>query len=480
MATRLTPEELKQISTFRKRTVFFCFVTLILFLLLSSRFFYLQIIEYDNFIIKAEANRKTETAHPPRRGIIMDKNGELLAANEPIYTLEITPGKVVGLAKTIESLEKIIPITKYDKKRFYRLKDELPRLSPVPLKSNLTDEDVARFIAQAWKFPGVEVRSRMHRYYPQGKDAAHVVGYIGRISQRDQAALEKSGKEAEYSGTLNIGKLGLEQSYEDVLHGKPGIEELEVRASGRPIRSLSKSPATSGSNLILSLDMGLQREITKVLDGRRGAIVAIEPATGDVLAFVSNPSFDPNLFVDGIDQETWDELNNDEDKPLLNRALRGAYPIGSTIKPFLALSAAQLGVRDPSRVIQDRGTFQLGNHTFRDSTHGRGYGPVDMKRSIVVSSDVYYYSLAQDMGIDKIHDSLAPFGFGQITGIDLKGEARGILPSREWKEKRFKRKWLTGDTISVGIGQGYNAFTMLQLAHAVATLANDGVVMKPH
>ena len=249
MATRLTPEELKQISTFRKRTVFFCFVTLILFLLLASRFFYLQIIEYDNFIIKAEANRKTETAHPPRRGIIMDKNGELLAANEPIYTLEITPGKVVGLAKTIESLEKIIPITKYDKKRFYRLKDELPRLSPVPLKSNLTDEDVARFIAQAWKFPGVEVRSRMHRYYPQGKDAAHVVGYIGRISQRDQAALEKSGKEAEYSGTLNIGKLGLEQSYEDVLHGKPGIEELEVRASGRPIRSLSKSPATSGSNL---------------------------------------------------------------------------------------------------------------------------------------------------------------------------------------------------------------------------------------
>ena len=480
MATRLTAEELKQISTFRRRSVFFCFVTIILFLLLASRFFYLQILEYDNFIIKAEANRKTETAHPPRRGIIMDKNGELLAANEPIYTLEITPGKVVGLAKTIEALEKIIPITKYDKKRFYRLKDELPRLSPVPLKSNLTDEDVARFIAQAWKFPGVEVRSRMHRYYPQGKDAAHVVGYIGRISQRDQAALEKSGKEAEYSGTLNIGKLGLEQSYEDVLHGKPGIEELEVRASGRPIRSLSKSPATSGSNLILSLDMGLQREITKVLDGRRGAIVAIEPATGDVLAFVSNPSFDPNLFVDGIDQETWDELNNDEDKPLLNRALRGAYPIGSTIKPFLALSAAQLGVRDPNRVIQDRGTFQLGNHTFRDSTHGRGYGPVDMKRSIVVSSDVYYYSLAQDMGIDEIHDSLAPFGFGQITGIDLKGEVRGILPSKEWKEKRFKRKWLTGDTISVGIGQGYNAFTMLQLAHAVATLANDGVVMKPH
>ncbi len=480
MVKRLTKEEIQQIKTFRGRSWFFGFVTVFLFSILAFRFFYLQVIEYDNFIVKAEANRKTEAFHAPRRGIIMDKHGEMLAANEPIYTLEITPGKVHGLNKTIEDLSKIIEISKYERRKFLRLKDELPRLSPVPLKSNLTDEEVARFVAQSWRYPGVEVRSRMHRYYPQGKDAAHVVGYIGRISQRDQTALEKSGKEADYTGTLYIGKLGLEQSYEDVLHGKPGVEELEVRASGRPIRSLSNRPSTTGSNLVLSLDMGLQREITKVLNGRRGAIVAIEPATGDILGFVSNPSFDPNLFVDGIDQETWDGLNQDPDKPLLNRALRGAYPIGSTIKPFLAASAAELGVRDPKTVIQDRGTFKLGNHIFRDSTHGRGYGPVDMKRSIVVSSDVYYYSLAQDMGIDRIHDSLAPFGFGQITGIDLKGEVRGILPSKEWKLKRFKRKWLTGDTISVGIGQGYNAFTMLQLAHAVATLANDGIIMKPH
>lgn len=320
----------------------------------------------------------------------------------------------------------------------------------------------------------------MHRSYPAGKDAAHVVGYIGRISQRDQTRLEESGRGNDYTGTLNIGKTGIELSYEDVLHGKPGFEQIEVRASGRPIRSLSMTQPQSGNNLVLTLDMGLQREIMKELDDRRGTVIAIEPATGDVLAFVSNPSFDPNLFVDGIDQETWDSLNQDEDKPLMNRALRGTYPIGSTFKPFMALAALEMKVRDPKRVINDNGHFQLGNHVFRDSTRGRGYGPVDMHRSIVVSSDVYYYSLAQEMGIDRIHDFMKPFGFGQITGIDLVGEARGILPSREWKQRRFKQRWAQGDTISIGIGQGYNAFTILQLAHAVATLANDGIVMKPH
>ena len=394
--------------------------------------------------------------------------------------LEITPAKTPNFNQTIKELQKVISISKGDIRRFNRLKDELPRLSPVPVKTNLTDEEVARFTAQAWRFPGVEVRSRMHRSYPAGKDAAHVVGYIGRISQRDQTRLEESGRGNDYTGTLNIGKTGIELSYEDVLHGKPGFEQIEVRASGRPIRSLSMTQPQSGNNLVLTLDMGLQREIMKELGDRRGTVIVIEPATGDVLAFVSNPSFDPNLFVDGIDQETWDNLNQDEDKPLMNRALRGTYPIGSTFKPFMALAALEMKVRDPKRVINDNGHFQLGNHVFRDSTRGRGYGPVDMHRSIVVSSDVYYYSLAQDMGIDRIHDFMKPFGFGQITGIDLVGEARGILPSREWKQRRFKQRWAQGDTISIGIGQGYNAFTILQLAHAVATLANDGIVMKPH
>lgn len=480
MKRRIKELEKKYRKQFRGRCWFFLFVSFLLYAVLAGRFAYLQIFQYDELVTKAEANRKTETAHPPRRGIIMDKNGEILATNEPRYTLEITPAKTPGFNKTIQEIGKVIPISKGEIRKFNRLKDELPRLSPVPIKANLTDEEVARFTAQAWRFPGVEVRSRMHRSYPQGKETAHVVGYIGRISQKDQNRLEESGRGRDYTGTLNIGKTGIELSYEDILHGKPGFEEIEVRASGRPIRSLSQTPPVSGNNLVLSLDMGLQREIMKDLGDRRGTVIAIEPATGDVLAFVSNPSFDPNLFVDGIDQETWDSLNQDEDKPLMNRALRGTYPIGSTFKPFMALGALEMKVRDPKRVINDNGHFQLGNHVFRDSTRGRGYGPVDMHRSIVVSSDVYYYSLAQDMGIDRIHDFMKPFGFGQITGIDLVGEARGILPSKEWKQKRFKQRWSPGDTISIGIGQGYNAFTMLQLAHAVATLANDGVVMKPH
>lgn len=480
MKKRVKEEESKLRLQFSRRGLFFFFVTLLLYSILICRFVWLQVVQYDEFVVKAEANRKTETAHAPRRGVISDKNGEILASNEPIYTLEITPAKTPGFRKTLEELSKVISISRTDKKRFYRLKEELPRLSPVPIKSNLTDEEVARFTAQAWRFPGVEVRSRMHRYYPQGADAAHVVGYIGRINQKDQARLEESGKGRDYTGTLNIGKTGIELSYEDYLHGKPGFEEIEVRASGRPIRSLSTSAPQSGRNLVLTLDMGLQREITKELEGKRGTVIAIEPKTGDILAFVSHPSYDPNLFVDGIDYDTWNALNADEDRPLMNRALRGTYPIGSTFKPFMALAALETKSRDPKKIIYDNGHFQLGNHVFRDSTKGRGYGPVDMHRSIVVSSDVYYYSLAQDMGIDKIHDFMKPFGFGQITGIDLVGEARGILPSKEWKKRRFKKPWLTGDTISIGIGQGYNSFTILQLAHAVATLANDGVVMQPH
>lgn len=480
MKRRIKELEKKYRKQFRGRCWFFLLVTVFLYLILAARFAYLQIFQYDEFVTKAEANRKTETAHPPRRGIILDKNGEVLATNDPIYTLEITPAKATGLKRTIEELGTVISISKGDLRKFNRLKDELPRLSPVPIKSGLTDEEVARFTAQAWRFPGVEVRSRMHRSYPFGRETAHVVGYIGRISQKDQTRLEDSGKGRDYTGTLNIGKTGIELSYEEVLHGRPGFEEIEVRASGRPIRSLSMTEPESGNNLVLTLDLGLQREIMKELGDRRGTVIAIEPKTGDVLAFVSNPSFDPNLFVDGIDQETWDNLNQDEDRPLMNRALRGTYPIGSTFKPFMALGALEMKVRDPKKVINDTGTFTLGNHVFRDSTRGRGYGPVDMHRSIVVSSDVYYYSLAQDMGIDRIHDFMKPFGFGQITGIDLVGEARGILPSKEWKQKRFKQRWAPGDTISIGIGQGYNAFTMLQLAHAVATLANDGVVMKPH
>lgn len=479
--SRFNEELVKQSKqVFKSRCWQFAVVMFLLYGILACRFLWLQVIEYDSFVNKAENNRITETAHAPRRGVIRDRHGELLAVNEPIYSLELVPAKVQGLNKTLDELGKIIEISKYDRRRFFRLKDELPRLSPVPVKTNLTDEEVARFIAQAWRFPGVEVSSRLHRRYPQGAAAAPVVGYIGRISQRDQNRLKEGGEERDYEGTLNIGKIGLELSYEKDLHGEPGFEQVEVRASGRPIRSLSKTEPNPGKDLILSIDMGLQREIYRELKGRRGAVVAIEPSTGEVLAFVSSPSFDPNLFVDGIDHDTWNSLNRDIDKPMMNRPLQGLYPIGSTYKPFMALAALETGTRSPYKVIQDNGSFTYGNHVFRDSTRGKGYGPVDMRRSIVVSSDVYYYSLAQEMGIDKIHDFMEPWGFGQLTGIDLKGEFRGVLPSKAWKEKRYKKAWIPGETISAGIGQGYNNFTILQLAHAVATLANDGVIMRPH
>lgn len=470
----------KNRQQFLRRIWVFLAVMFVLYGALVFRFAWLQIIEYENFVTKAENNRITEAIQPPGRGVIRDRNGHLLAVNEAIYSLEIIPAKVQGLEKTISELSKIIKISNRDKRKFYRLKDELPRLSPVPLKINLTNEDVARFVAQAWRFPGVEVRSREHRYYPYGSVAAHVVGYIGRISQRDQNHLKENGEERDYEGTLNIGKSGLELSYERDLHGVPGIEQVEVRASGRPIRTLSRTEAIPGKDLVLSLDIELQRKIYQELNGRRGAVVAIEPATGDVLAFVSSPSFNPNLFVDGIDYDTWDTLSNNPDLPLMNRPLQGTYPIGSTYKPFLALAALETRTRSAQETILDNGKFQLGNHVFRDSTRGRGYGLVNMYKSIVVSSDVYYYSLAQELGIDKIHDFMVPWGFGQITGIDLKGEYRGVLPSKAWKESRYKKPWILGETVSAGIGQGYNSFTILQLAHAVATLANDGIAISPH
>jgi penicillin-binding protein 2 len=403
----------------------------------------------------------------------------VIAKNYSAYTLEITPSKVEDLDATIEELGKLVDIQPRDKRRFKKLREETRRFDSIPIRTRLSDDEVARFSAQRWRFPGVELRARLFRHYPLGETGAHMIGYIGRISQRDQERIDKLPDASDYNGTQYIGKVGVEQSYEGELHGTTGYEEVETTAGGRAVRRLSNSPATPGNNLVLSIDIKLQEIVERAFGDRRGALIAIEPRTGDVLAFVSKPGFDPNLFVEGIDPKNWDELNHDPDKPLLNRALRGTYPIGSTYKPFLALGALASGKRGADTVIQDNGVFVFGNHRFRDSAKVPN-GPVNMHRSIVVSSDVYYYSLANEMGVNLIHDTMKPWGFGQITGIDVEGEQRGILPSTEWKEKRFKQKWFPGETISIGIGQGYNAFTLLQLAHATANLANGGVVMKPH
>ncbi|MFY7980997.1 MAG: penicillin-binding protein 2 [Limnohabitans sp.] len=471
-----------EIDRFQSRVVIVQWVILLCFALLAARLIYLQVIQHDDLMTQAESNRTAILPTVPPRGNILDRNGVVLASNYSAYTLEITPSKVKDLEATMDALAELVDIQAKDRRRFKRLREESKSFDSLPIRNRLTDEEVARFSAQSYRFPGVEIKARLFRQYPYGELASHVIGYIGRINQRDKEMLEENDDIGNYRGTEYIGKLGVEQRYERELHGITGVNQVETSAGGRAIRSLSNRPATPGQNVVLSIDIQLQKMTEDLFGNRRGALVALDPQTGEVLAFVSKPTFDPNWFVDGIDVENWQMLNGSIDKPLLNRALRGTYPPGSTYKPFMALAALTTGKRTASAITQDSGSWTYGGHTFR--SHGdHGLGAVDMVRSIVSSSNVYYYSLANDMGVDAIHDFMKPLWFGQLTGIDLPGEVRGILPSTEWKRNYFKKpeqkKWFGGETISLGIGQGYNTFTMLQLASATATLANRGVQFKP-
>jgi len=469
----------REVHYFRIRIAVATVFVLVAFTTLIARLAWLQVVKHDAYMAQAELNRIAILPVAPNRGLIKDRNGKIIARNYSAYTLEITPDGLREHDKTIDELSKVVEVLPRDRRRFKKLLEESKRFDAIPIRTRLTDEEVARFSAQRYRFPHVELRARLFRDYPLGQIASHMIGYIGRISPNDMERLEKRGDAPAYYGTDHIGKVGIEQSYENELHGTAGQEQVEITAGGRAVRTLSSSPSTPGNNLILSVDIELQKITETAFGDRRGALIAIEPKTGDVLAFVAKPTFDPNLFVDGIDPKSWDELNNDPDKPLLNRAVRGTYPIGSTYKPFLALAALELGKRKAETVIQDNGFFMFGNRRFRDSNKVP-LGPVDLRRSIVKSSDVYYYMLANDLGVDAMHDFMKPWSFGQLTGIDVEGEQTGILPSTAWKERRFKQKWYPGETISLGIGQGYNSFTLLQLAHATAILANDGVVMKPH
>ena len=474
----------RELHHFRLRLSVAGVFVFILFACLLSRFVWLQVFKHNDYVAQAEENRISVVPIVPNRGLIMDRNGVVLARNYSAYTLEITPSKINGdLDKLIDELSKVVEITPRDRKRFKKLQEETRNLASAPIRIRLSDEEVARFAAQHYRFPGVEIQARLFRQYPLGEVASHVIGYIGRINQRDEKEIEESDDATNYRGTEHIGKEGLERSYERQLHGKTGYEEVEVSAGGRPVRTLSRTPAIPGDNLVLSIDIELQKVVEQAFGNHRGALIAIEPSTGDVLAYVSMPNFDPNLFVEGIDQQSWDALNNSPDHPLLNRPLSGTYPPGSTYKPFMALAALELGKRKPTDAIVDPGYYIFGNHRFRDDKEG-GHGIVDMYKSIVESCDTYYYILANDLGVDAIHDFMVPFGFGQKTGIDLKYERTGVLPSTTWKREAYRKpeqqKWYAGETISIGIGQGYNAFTPLQLAHATATLANNGIVMKPH
>jgi penicillin-binding protein 2 len=470
----------RELDRFRGRLLAGAAFVLLGFVLLAARMVYLQVVRHDAYALQAEANRIAVVPIVPNRGLIVDRNGVVLANNYSAYTLEISPRRPAAeLDALIEALSSVVEITPRDRRRFKRLQEELKGAETLPIRSRLTDEEVARFTARRFQFPGVEIKARLFRSYPLGETGSHLLGYIGRVNQYEKAAMEDwpEERQANYKGTEYIGKLGLEQAYETELHGTTGFEEVETSAAGRPVRRLRSQPATPGNSLVLSIDIRLQALVERLFGNRRGALVAIDPRNGEVLAFVSMPTFDPNLFVDGIDTESWRELNESIDKPLLNRALRGTYPPGSTFKPFMAMAAMTSGKRGPSVVVNDTGSFTFGNHTFRSHGDG-GLGPVDMHRSIVKSSNVYYYTLANEMGVDLMHAHLRPFGFGVKTGIDLENEVTGVLPSTEWKRRAYRKpeqqRWYAGETISLGIGQGYNHFTALQLAQATAILVSGG------
>jgi penicillin-binding protein 2 len=468
---------------FRERVLVASVAVALCFAVLGARLLYLQVVRHDDLLEQAENNRTAIVPIVPNRGLILDRNGIVLANNYSAYTLEITPAKVTHLENTIDALAQFIDVTQRDRRRFKKVMDESKSFESIPLRTRLTDEEVAKFAAQRYRFPGVDIKARLFRNYPYGELASHVIGYIGRINQAEKERLDDSDDQANYRGTEHIGKLGIEQSFEAQLHGITGVDSVETSAGGHAVRRLASSPSTPGNTVKLSIDIKLQHLVEELFGPRRGALVAMDPKTGEILAFVSKPTFDPNLFVEGIDTESWQALNESPDKPLLNRALRGTYPPGSTYKPFMALAALEIGVRTPEQSIVDPGYFMFGNHRFRDDKEG-GHGTVNMYQSIVQSCDTYYYILANEMGVDTIHDQLQRFGFGELTGIDIFGEVRGLLPSTQWKQKAYKRpeqqRWYAGETISLGIGQGYNNFTMLQLASATAILANNGIKMKPH
>ncbi|PLC03217.1 penicillin-binding protein 2 [Variovorax sp. RO1] len=473
-----------ELALFRRRVVVVGCAVLFGFGLIGARLVFLQVVRHDELSGRAENNRTAIVPVVPNRGQILDRNGVVLASNYAAYTLEITPSKVGDITTVIDELGGLVEVTPKDRRRFQRLREDSRSFDSLPIRTRLSDEEVARFAAQRYRFPGVEIKARLFRTYPYGEVGAHVIGYIGRINQREKTAMDDWAEDerANYRGTDYIGKVGIEQSYEQALHGQTGVEQMETSAGGHAVRRLARHPAKPGDTVMLSLDIKLQKLVEDMFGERRGALVAIDPKTGEVLAFVSKPTFDPNLFVEGIDTESWKALIESPDNPLLNRALRGTYPPGSTYKPFMAMAALQTGKRTADKVENDPGFYNFGGRTFR--SHRGGLGGVDMHRAIQFSSNTYFYSLASEMGVDLIHDFMAPLGFGQFTGIDLQGESRGVLPSKAWKRAAYRRAdmktWHPGETISLGIGQGYNNFTMLQLASANATLANGGVRYQPH
>lgn len=452
-------------------------------IVLLSKLAHLQIFSYGYYNTKSNNNRIEIIPIPPNRGIIYDRNGVALATNNTIYQLNIIPDKIRNLNEQLEQLKSIVNLTDEDIENFQKERLNYKSHRAVPLKYNLTQEEIAHFVVNQHLYPYVNITGTQHRYYPYGSALTHVLGYVSKINGQDKIRLEEQNKITEYVGTNNIGKIGIERFYEDLLHGQPGYEEVEVNNRGRIVRLLNHHDPEAGEDVYLTIDLKLQLYIQKLLEGRRAAVVALDPNNGEVLALVSSPSYDPNLFVDGISSTKYKELLNDPKKPLFNRTMLGSYPPASTVKPFLAVSALSEGVITPKTVVYDPGYWQLPGTTkrFRDWMRW-GHGKVDTTKSIEESVDTFYYQVAYDLGIDRINYWMKKFGFGERSGIDLSPneETRAVLPNRDWKKSRYKQSWLQGDTIPVGIGQGYWTATPLQMAKALTILVNEGVVYTPH
>ncbi|MFW5431839.1 MAG: penicillin-binding protein 2 [Methylophilaceae bacterium] len=470
-----------ELHNFKLRLIVLGILVIIGFIILASRFYFLQVVHHDHYHTLAENNRISIIPVAPNRGLITDRNGSIIAHNFFVYTLEITPSNIENLDQTIEEVGKLVEISNSDLKRFNKLKTRNHNFESIPIRTHLNEVEAAKFAANRFRFPGVDIKSRLYRHYPNGKLGAHIAGYIGRINEKDLEKLKKDDVLSNYKGSDHIGKSGIEQFYEKELHGTTGFQQVEINADGKAVRTLSSTAPISGNNLSLSLDLKLQEIAEKAFGERRGALVAIEPKTGEVLALVSMPTFDPNLFVGGIDTYNWRRLNDSLDRPLINRPLRGVYPPGSTFKPFVALAGLEAGKRKPPFSIKDPGYYSLPNstHRYRDWKVG-GHGYVDMKRAITISCDTFFYGLAMELGIEKISGFVRHFGFGKRSGIDIRGENGGLLPTPDWKKRRFKQPWYMGETVIVGIGQGYTLTTPLQLAHATSVLANKGIAMRPH
>lgn len=469
-------------NLFARRALLSFLGVLILTAILLTNLYHLQVTDHEMYQTRANGNRIKLLPITPTRGVIYDRNNHILAENLTYFGLYIVPEKIDNLAKTFDQLRPIIGLTDEDIENFKKERRRSQRYTPILLKGNLTEEQLARFAVDQYKFPNIEIKPYFKRYYPYGEIVTHILGYVGRINDRDIDRLKQQDKLANYAGSHDIGKLGIERYYEDQLHGKVGFEEVEVNSRGKVIRKLREQPAIAGNNIKLSIDINLQRYIFNLLEGKNGAVVVMNPKDSSILAMVSSPSYDNNQFVNGISSQDYRQLLHDPNRPLYNRAIQGAYPPASTVKPFISVSALTEGVITPTTTISDpNGIFVLPNTTkrYRDWKRG-GHGNTNVIKAITESSDIFFYNVAYMLGIDRLSQWMKKFGFGQPTGLDIMEETSGVMPNREWKLKRYKKPWFQGDTIPIGIGQGYWTATPLQLAKALSILINNGTVNTPH